>query len=277
MLALYLTVLLALLWGGPVQAQRLNTQASTAQGLLAWWRAVPGLTGGRTWYDLTGTTPGTLTNMGTGSGWATPTRPGSSAELRFDGSNDYVVMPASPRLDTAALTVMVWVRVATFTDYGVIVASKNGTNREKSLMTRTLGRLAVYIQTAGGAAAVDPVSTSLSTNTWYHVAYTYDATAGLAVYVNCQLQGTYAAVGTLSAVGDPWYVGAGRGTADFLAMTVDEVRLYGRVLPAQELCAVYQDGRQGEPRLLPPSPLAALLGAVTGNTGGFLPFFQPAQ
>src|SRR5262245_836525 len=61
------------------------------RGALAFWKAVPGLTGGDRFFDLL---PNrlhcTLTNMSYGgtSGWSATDRRGASGQLNFDGTDD---------------------------------------------------------------------------------------------------------------------------------------------------------------------------------------------
>src|SRR5262245_53709203 len=110
------------LWGGPASAQmlakRLDLSAAPARGLVAWWRAMPSVTGGTYYYDLLGRTTGTLTN----ATWGATTRPGGYAEVRFNGTNGQVVIPASAVLDTPALSYVLWMRAASTGNYGTLAA-----------------------------------------------------------------------------------------------------------------------------------------------------------
>src|SRR5215475_14380364 len=93
-----LAVLVVLALGLGVVAQDLpgptdlNTAHPLYPGLLAWWIVHPHLAAGPTWWTLIGQTHGTLTNMGSGSGWQPSTRPGRPGELRFDGTDDYMAI-----------------------------------------------------------------------------------------------------------------------------------------------------------------------------------------
>lgn len=74
------------------------------RGLVAWWLAIPGLDGGRQFYDLAGSNHGVLTG---GTTWGGTTRPGGYGTLAFDGSTGYV--QTSPLgITTNTLTITTW-------------------------------------------------------------------------------------------------------------------------------------------------------------------------
>jgi Concanavalin A-like lectin/glucanases superfamily len=280
--ALALLLLLTLL-SGPVLAQsRLDRSAPTAQGLLGWWRAVAGLTGGRTWYDLTGRFPATLTNVDAAgsSGWGASTRPGGQGEVRFDGTNDYGALAVTSQLWPPAVSVLLWVkRTATGADYqGVFTGGDNGGFRD--ITVRASGGMNVSFVTSTSAfLQQDNVNPgSVAVGVWTHITYTYSSTAGLQGYVNCvpngapnSPNGTMYPLTTLGTV-----VGASSPTVGFFAGAIDDIKLYNRVLSTQEVCQVMRDSQRGEPKLLPPVLLVGVLPplVVGGPKSGFFPFFQ---
>src|SRR4030095_15771241 len=92
-------ILLCLLWlwlpsaSAQVPLSALDRSAPPAQGLLAWWYPLPGLTAGAT------------------SGWAVGTLPGTPWEVRFDGSDDFMVVPSGRFLYPPKFTLMAWVKL----------------------------------------------------------------------------------------------------------------------------------------------------------------------
>jgi len=81
------------------------------RGLSGWWKVLPLRSSGLLWSDLVGVAPGTRQGMGAGSGtsgWGATTRRGGFGEMRFDGTDDYVSLPAVPGLDPPALTLACW-------------------------------------------------------------------------------------------------------------------------------------------------------------------------
>ncbi|HEY5867092.1 MAG TPA: LamG domain-containing protein, partial [Candidatus Tectomicrobia bacterium] len=80
------------------------------QGLLAWYLAQPWMFPGDRFYDDAGGHAATLLNMAAGSeasGWGAPTRPRARGELRFDGVDDAVALPAVS-VGSALFTVALW-------------------------------------------------------------------------------------------------------------------------------------------------------------------------
>jgi len=256
-------------------------EAPTARGLLAWWRAMPGLSSGLLWYDLLGRTPGTLTNMGAGAGWAPTTRPGGQGEVRFDGSNDRVAVPVAPYLEPPAMTMMLWIKAVSWgaSDVRALFTINAGGGVLREITVNTTGHLAVYLAATGGLALVDPAPTALAIGTWYHIAVTYDQVDGLRVYINCQPEATAAATGTLVVTNVAGAFGMNVTSFNrFFNGAMDDMRFYNRVVPRPELCTIMRDSQRGEPTLF--RPPALILGLPTstsagaGAGGGFLPFFH---
>ena len=76
--------------------------------------------------------------------------------------------------------------------------------------------------------------TSLPTNTWSHVAATWDGTT-LRLYVNGVQVGSRAVAGTLSTTSNPLRIGGDATWGEYFAGTIDEVRVYNRALSAAEI------------------------------------------
>jgi Concanavalin A-like lectin/glucanases superfamily len=76
------------------QLASVNLAHPLAQGLLQWHLVYPLLSGGPQWYNLMGVRHGTLTNMGSGSGWQPSLGGRGWGEMRFDGSDDGVSLGA---------------------------------------------------------------------------------------------------------------------------------------------------------------------------------------
>jgi hypothetical protein len=84
-----------------VTLANLNVQHATLspRGLLGWWLVAPPLMGGGTWWNVLQRWPGTLTNMGAGSGWGPTNRPGWYGEMRFDGTDDGIFLGTDSTFD----------------------------------------------------------------------------------------------------------------------------------------------------------------------------------
>jgi hypothetical protein len=145
--------------------------------------------------------------------------------VAFDGNATRVRSDANVSL-SGAFTIEAWILNVGTAPYETIATI--GPNRDFYL--------------AGGIPRFDSGPTFLSfgaalpTNTWQHVAITYDGTT-MRAYVDGALYGTPQAI-SLGAVNAPVQIGAwifGSGNADYFSGTIDEVRVYDRALSQAEI------------------------------------------
>ncbi|MFN8309596.1 MAG: immunoglobulin domain-containing protein [Chitinophagales bacterium] len=80
---------------------------------------------------------------------------------------------------------------------------------------------------------------SLSSNTWYHLACTYDG-ANVKQYINGVLILTTAASGNITNNSNPLIIGADQGGGNVLQGAIDDVRIYNRALDATEISAMME-------------------------------------
>lgn len=107
-------------------ANPVNVHHPLNLGLISWWLAVPGLDGGKYFYDLCGRNDGTLTN---GPTWSNNIPPGAvSRSLSFDGVNDFVSTPITAALGTAEHTMSAWFRTSATNQFGFIIAKDEQSN-----------------------------------------------------------------------------------------------------------------------------------------------------
>jgi Concanavalin A-like lectin/glucanases superfamily len=282
--ALYLAIVVSLLLlVTPAQGQRaVDRTVPAAQGLVAWWRVLPGISGGGQWYDLMGRFNATLTNMAAAgtSGWGATTRAGGQGEVRFDGTNDYATTPSSALLYPPAFTLTVWLkRTAAGSDYQRVLSHPDGGSRH--LYVRQAGTVSTSVLvSAGGGTSIghDNVGGPIDVGTWYFLSMSYDTVVGFSFARNCVQQFSDSQNGTAFTITNVVLFGSNSdGTVDRFTGAMDDVRLYNRVLPTAELCAIMRESSLGDRRLLPPTPLQALLVPPSVATGQFFPFFLQPQ
>jgi len=134
--------------------------------------------------------------------------------------------------------------------YSALLSSINLPNGYHQLLVRSDGKLAAYIR-ATTDISVDPATTALATNTWYHVVLTYDSVNGLKLYLNGVQDGSAAGNGVLIATGTTTWITNDSGTAGrFLAGSMDDVRIYRRALTVSEVVALYRDSQRAWPGTL---------------------------
>ena len=201
--------------------------------------AAAGLTAGYAFDESTGTTStdasgngrtATLTN---GPTW-TPGVYGQA--LSFDGTNDYVSIPAT--LDVAALpfTLSLWVAPANYTDYGTLIAKRTTYNaanmRFGLLLDQGTGRVRLQSNISDLTFTYSPPLSS-----WTHLAIVFN-TGNTQLYVNGVLQQSLGALTLGSGATAQMRLGNAPDGPDQYAGKLDEVRVYNRALSASEITQV---------------------------------------
>lgn len=196
---------------------------------------------------------------------------GAGNSLDFDGTNDGVNL-GGQLINASSLTIEAWVNGSSFTNSGRfnrIVALNYDTytsDNPFTLFVDASGQIG-YVFGTGDATndAQVPLSFSptLSINTWYHVALTFDGSTK-SLYIDGILQGTVSNAGTFTNTNsEPLLIG------DFDIATsdngewegqIDEVRIWSDVRTEQEL-------RDNMNRKLDVADESNLLGYYQFNTG----------
>jgi len=186
--------------------------------------------GGATAADSSGNSnTGTLFN---GPAWAAGQANGA---LSFDGVDDHVSIPNSPSLSpTNAMTLAAWVNTRDVAATQQIIGKYSGTLGGPYFL-RVQNPGAIRFR-AGGVNLTS--GTVLTANTWYYVAGTYDGSQ-LRLYVNGTLRASVAASGAMADNGLNVNIGSLTNGGGYFKGLLDEVRLYGRALTAQEVLALY--------------------------------------
>jgi len=161
--------------------------------------------------------------------------------LAFNGLSDYVELgnPAALQL-TGSMTLEAWVMATgNPADDGQIIAKSDATGWQLKTSPDTGVRTFGIALSDGTGARVQRYSqTTVSLNTWYHVAGVYNATARtLDMYVNGVLNNGVLSGSVPSAQVDSGATAAiGRREGGYFFIgKLDEVRVYGRALTASEI------------------------------------------
>lgn len=224
--------------------------------LVLQFRVETGLAGGVRWREQTNRAVGTLTDMASPpsstSGWGQATvRQGGEGETRYDGNNDYVLVPAHAAYTiTSNITLMAWVKLAALGEYGAILAktAANDTLHDFMMVMRTSNAFAFY----STATDYEDSTTTVPDTNWHHLAISRIGST-LSYYLDGKPAGTKTD-GT--ALGDhptySVYIGTdrtlGAGAVNFFRGALDDVRVYNQGLTSAEVQAAYQQSLA-----LPPS------------------------
>jgi hypothetical protein len=207
------------------------------RGLVSRWKLDE--TNGNATADTTGTNPGTLNGAARVVGGFPAARYANPGSLRFDGDNDFVALgtrnlPANNRPQTVAF----WFNVAATPANSQICVSltdgQEGGSRLK--LGFRAGRVSAWEGGEGDLAAGTAVEPG-----WHHYAYTYDGTVNR-LYVDGVLAGMSSNPPDTGGVGNA-RLGAGFDNAENFSGQIDDVRVYNRALPPDELMAL-RDGNE---------------------------------
>lgn len=165
----------------------------------------------------------------------------TNTALLFNGSTKSASTTASVNLSGSALSMECWVKVTAFKTLSPFITSIIGMETGNSIALLRTGdvgqapnRLQFVLQ-VGTVAQKLSSTTTLATNTWYHVAATFDGTA-MRIYLNgvqdCILNVTGSAVANA-----PFSMGRAYEDARILNGSLDEVRVWTRALTATEILA----------------------------------------
>jgi hypothetical protein len=224
---------------------------SSPSGLIGWWRAEGNA------LDSAGQNNGTSVN---GASFAA----GEVGEaFLFNGTNQVVQVPDGPALNpTNALTLEAWVNINAFSGNDAIaVAGKDnpyGSRQYMIGMAQVDGRwvFRAHVGVPGGLELFNG-SAGLQTNTWYHVAMTYDG-AYLRLFVNGMPDGSLAVTGAVVTSSESLIIGGSVPGPWDLNGQIDELSLYGRALSSAEIQAIYNAGNAGKCPIPPNSPMPAV-------------------
>jgi hypothetical protein len=232
---------------------------ATTNGLVGYWNFDEG--SGTVAADSSGNgNNGTIT----GATW-TAGKVGSGA-LSFNGTNNYVNAGSNSSLDDiqnqggGGMTVAFWINPASNATNYILSkgshANLSGTWEIAKSSATNPARLAFFKE--GNPDLSVSWNSILTTGVWQHIALTWDGTmamSGVFIYRNGLLVtsphgGTDGAVGNSDAANN-LSIGSSNGASGYLDAGLDEVRIYNRVLSAQEVLDVYNDTGSGTP---PPPP-----------------------
>ncbi len=119
------------------------------------------------------------------------------------------------------------------------------------------GNVPRFWVTTGGVGHTVQSSVGLTSNTWYHIAGTYDG-ATLNIYVNGQLAGSASATGNINGYTGPLRLAANGAGGEVWNGKIDDVRVYSRALSKAEIQADMNTPVGGGVAKQPPAAPSAL-------------------
>lgn len=169
--------------------------------------------------------------------------------LSFDGTDDYINLPAITSDNWAGLTLMAWAWLNLLppelpSSYGEILGSKQ--DLYDLYEDKGNNELRMKVTTSGGAERPGIPTARLKTKQWIHIAGVYDGSAGkVHIYMNGELVDTHNLSGFISGT-QYSSIGAQGGPngpfTDFLNGMLDEVALFKTALTEQEIRTIMDKG-----------------------------------
>lgn len=181
-------------------------------------------------------------NNGTITG-ATKTIGQVGQALSFDGSGDYVeVGDVLDMIGTNGITLSAWVKVNTFKDWGAII-DKLLSEGNYRLITWADGTVELGIRNTAGGYESLRTTTTLNAGQWYHLVATFDDSTTGKIYIDGSFNKTKTDFTLVRGdVAVPLRIGYASNNDVYFDGSIDEVRIYNRVLSAQEILRLYNLG-----------------------------------
>lgn len=165
----------------------------------------------------------------------------TNTALLFNGTTKSASTTANVNLSGSALSMECWVKVTAFKTLSPYITTLIGMETGSNIALLRAGDVGQspnklqFVLQVGTVSQKLSSTTALSTNTWYHVAATFDGTA-MRIYLNGVLDCTLNATG--SAVANaPFSLGRTYEDLRILNGSLDEVRVWTRALTAAEILA----------------------------------------
>jgi hypothetical protein len=194
--------------------------------------------------------------------------------LKFDGQDDYIVLPAMNIDSSQGIAIEAWVYYNSFKSFSRIIDFGNGAGADNILLANN-GRsnalaLHLFNSSTGQALQILQADAVLSTGKWMHLAVTVDASGNAKLYNNGQeiKSGSLSLPDSVNRAFN--YIGKSNWSVDgYFDGQITEVRLWNRVRTQEEITNDMNHNLLGnEPGLVGYWPLSEGSGNIaTDKTG----------
>ncbi|HXI85607.1 MAG TPA: LamG-like jellyroll fold domain-containing protein [Verrucomicrobiae bacterium] len=205
--------------------------ATSATNLLAYWTFDEGT--GSTAFDSSGNTNTGTVVLGSGA-WTGGMINGA---LSFDGFSTQVTVSNAASLNPVnGITLAAWINSPDWFNSPRFIEKGASFNQYGLCITNT-GQLQFFLS---GVANGSVVATPPSNGAWHHIAGTYDGSL-ISLYIDGQLVAQQPAGGPLAVTTDSLAIGnrPGGGVVYKTDAILDDVRIYGSALSANQIAQVY--------------------------------------
>jgi hypothetical protein len=178
-----------------------------------------------------------------GAAWGTG-QFGGAADL--NGTNGYIALPSGLMSGADTITIAAWVNLDTVSNWTRIFDFGSGTSTSMFLTPRNgaNGKIRFAIKNNGSSEQIIDGQSALPTGGWHHVAVTLNGSTGT-LYVDGTQVGSNTSMtikpSDLGATTQNW-IGRSQYPDPYLDGRVDDFRIYGQALPADEIAALAAPG-----------------------------------
>jgi len=230
--------------------------------MAGWW------TGDGSGRDIAGGNNGALLN---GTGFTTGM---VGLAFSFDGVDNQVTAPHNVNQNGGSqITIDAWMGQATFGHGRPIVQKRSASNIGGYTLETTQSPfgpnngLQWAIMINGTYRILQTPANVFASNTFYHVAATYDG-AMMRIYIDGIERASMAVAGTIDPSTEPLVIGRSVvAPASVFHGLIDELEIFNRALSASEIAAIFNAGAAGKCK--PPQPIAAFSRKTHGGSGTF--------
>ena len=166
--------------------------------------------------------------------------------VSFDQVNDYLSVPNSSSLNISgnAMTLSMWINPGSVSGDSVVLGKFWNTNMSSPYYQYGLelsgGKPKLYIGTSTGLVGAG-MDTALVLNQWTHLAVVFNGST-VQFYVNGTMVSSKSLVASVTARGMPLRIGADADPGQFYKGSLDNLRIYNRVLSAPEVTTDMNSG-----------------------------------
>ena len=175
--------------------------------------------------------------------------------IEFDGSGDYLDCGDDPSLDLTTWTITFWLNLNENKNYNGYIVKGLDAAENFEVLTYGAGNFHFPILFEDGGRGFSNTENGVSiVGEWSHYTYTYDASEGRRFYKDGVLifEDTESRVPQTSD--EPLIIGNEGGTDRFVPGVMDDIRIYNRVLTAEELADVLLGKGPGSGLAAGPNP-----------------------
>lgn len=188
--------------------------------------------GGNIAYDSESDNDGTIT----GATWETGI---TGSCLKFDGEDDFVVMPNAPNLNpTEQLTIMAWAK--TNENKTAKIAQKGDWDGHGIKQDKWSGWHGEVRLSDNNSHSINWQNGIPVFGDWYHICVTYNGNI-LKLFINGQLRNSKEISGDLKVNNRTFSIGSDNGAQKYFNGNIDDVRFYGTALDQTQIQAIYNN------------------------------------